>query len=143
MPKKTTQKPEMETPKGKYFYAIGKRKSAVARVRLYKGSGVITINGKAIKEFCDRKTDQGVIKSPLQLTGNKGSFDITVVVSGGGVSAQSEAIRHGISRGLIEANPLTKLTLKKAGMLTRDSRSKERMKPGLKKARKAPQFSKR
>ncbi len=133
----------IDTPNGKYFYATGKRKSAVAKVRLYKGKGVITINNKEIKEFCDRKDDIGIIKSPLKLTGNDKNFDITILVTGGGVSAQAQAARHGIAKGLIEADPLTKISLKKAGMLSRDDRTKERKKFGLKKARKAPQFSKR
>lgn len=147
--KKTTKKTEEEvkktpsTPGGKYFYAHGKRKTSVARVRLYKGKGVITVNDEPVNKYCKVKTQVGIIKSPLKLTGTLDKFDITVKVLGGGTESQAEAIRHGIAKGLIEADPLTKPTLRKAGMLTRDSRIKERKKFGLKRARKAPQFSKR
>ncbi len=145
--KKATESKEVKTttatPKGKYTYAHGKRKSSVARVRLYKGSGEITINDKPAGEYITVKTLIGVIKSPFKLTGNTNKFDVTVKVDGGGVTSQAEAIRHGIAKGLVETDPLTKPVLKKAGMLTRDARTKERRKYGLKKARKAPQFSKR
>jgi len=146
--KKTTEikeekKTTMKTPSGKYFYANGKRKSSVARVRLYKGTGAITVNNVDISEFVKIKTLIGLIKSPFDLTGTKKKFEVTVRVSGGGQVSQAEAIRHGIARGLVESDPLMKPVLKKAGMLTRDSRTKERKKFGLKKARKAPQFSKR
>ena len=141
MPTTTTKSTTKKT--GKYFYASGKRKCAIAQVRLYKGTGVITVNDKPLNEYCSIKTHIGLIKSPLKLTGTDKKFDVTVVVNGGGVNAQAEAIRHGISRGLIEMDPLNKPTLKKAGFLTRDARVKERKKFGLKRARKAPQFSKR
>jgi small subunit ribosomal protein S9 len=134
---------KIETPEGKYFYGIGRRKSSIAKVRLYKGQGQIMINGKTIKEFCDVRTAHELIKEPLKITDNLKKFDITVLVSGGGINGQAEAVRHGISRALLEADPLTKITLKKAGLLTRDPRAKERKKPGLKRARRAPQFSKR
>lgn len=134
---------KIETPEGKYFYGIGRRKRSIAKVRLYKGQGQIMINGKTIKEFCNIRTERELIEEPLKLTNNAKKFDITVMVTGGGVSGQSEAIRHGISRALLEAEPLSKITLKKAGLLTRDPRVKERKKPGLKRARRAPQFSKR
>lgn len=129
--------------KGKYFYANGKRKTAVARVRLYKGTGEITINDKPINKYITVKTLIGKIKSPLKLTGNNQKFDIIAKILGGGQNAQADALRHGIAKALIEADPLNKPTLKKAGLLTRDSRIKERKKFGLKRARKAPQFSKR
>lgn len=147
--KKTAKKDEVKdapkkaAPKGKYTYASGKRKAAIARVRLYKGTGEITINDQKISEFISVKTLIGLIKSPFKLTGHVNKFDITAKVEGGGVVAQAEAIRHGIAKGLIEADPLSKPVLKKAGLLTRDSRTKERKKFGLKRARKAPQFSKR
>ncbi len=127
----------------KYFYANGKRKTAVARVKLYKGSGEITINEKDVKEYVDLQKLIETIKSPFILTGNKGKFDVVAQVSGGGITAQAEAIRHGISKGLVIINGDFKTTLKKAGLITRDSRVKERKKYGLKRARKAPQFSKR
>ncbi len=144
----TTKKEEektvkAETPKGKYTYANGRRKTAVAKVRLYKGEGSITINNKAAKDYFGIKTLIGLMKSPFKMAGKTNEYDVTVVVSGGGESAQAEAIRHGISRALIEIDPLSKTTLKKAGLLTRDPRSKERKKFGLKRARKSPQFSKR
>jgi len=131
------------TPTGKYTYATGKRKCAVAQVRLYKGKGSITINGKDIKEQVDTAELIENINFPFKLTGTAGKYDVTVVINGGGVSAQADAIRHGIARGLVEEDEAYKATLKKAGLLTRDNRTKERKKFGLKRARKAPQFSKR
>jgi small subunit ribosomal protein S9 len=142
--KKDEKKEEkIATPGGKYFYANGKRKTSVATVRLYKGKGVITVNNKALNEFCNVKTLIGLVKSPLKITGSLDKYDITAKTSGGGVNSQAEAVRHGITKALIEADPLNKPSLKSAGLLTRDSRVKERKKFGLKKARKAPQFSKR
>ncbi|MFA6992729.1 MAG: 30S ribosomal protein S9 [Candidatus Gracilibacteria bacterium] len=134
---------EILTPGGKYFYASGKRKTAIARVRLYKGKGVITVNNKPANEYFTVKTLVGLIKSPLKMIGVEQKYDITVLVTGGGVSSQAEAVRHGISKALLESDPLTRHTLKKAKLLTRDSRIKERKKPGLKRARRGPQFSKR
>ncbi|MFO0780727.1 MAG: 30S ribosomal protein S9 [Candidatus Gracilibacteria bacterium] len=138
-----------ETTKAKtklqeYYYGLGKRKTAVARVRLYpNGKGSITVNDKPVEEFVKTATGHMVIKSPLKLTGLVKSFDISVRVNGGGTNAQTDAIRHGISRALLEYNDTLRGTLKKAGFLTRDARVKERKKPGLKRARRAPQFSKR
>jgi len=127
-----------------YYYGLGKRKTAVARVRLYpNGKGAITVNEKPIEEYVKTITGSMIIKSPLKLTGVLKSFDISVKVDGGGTSAQNDAIRHGISRALLEYNDTFRSTLKKAGFLTRDARVKERKKPGLKRARRAPQFSKR
>ena len=127
-----------------YFYAAGKRKTAVARVRIYpKGKGLITVNAKPLNEYFHLLTSAGVITSPLKMTGLSKEFDISVKVAGGGTSAQAEAIRHGIARALLIYNDTLRTTLKKAGFLTRDSRIKERKKPGLKRARRAPQFSKR
>ncbi len=147
MPTKKASKEEeakkAPTPKGKYHYANGKRKSSIARVRLYKGSGEITINNSPISKYMTVKNLIGLIKSPFTLTGNNQKFDVSAVITGGGISSQAEALRHGISKALVEADPLNKPTLKKAGLLTRDSRTKERKKYGLKRARKAPQFSKR
>jgi len=137
---KTTK---MTTPSGKYTYANGRRKTAVAKVRLYKGEGKMMVNNKDANQYFGIKTLIGLINSPLKMVGKLKEFDATVVVSGGGESSQAEAIRHGIARALIEIDPLSKTTLKKAGMLTRDPRSKERKKFGLKRARKSPQFSKR
>lgn len=127
-----------------YYYGLGKRKTAVARVRIYpNGKGNITVNDKPVEEFIKTSTGHHVIKSPLKLTGLIKTFDISVKVNGGGTSAQNDAIRHGISRALLEYNDTLRGTLKKAGFLTRDARVKERKKPGLKRARRAPQFSKR
>jgi len=127
-----------------YIYATGKRKLAVARVRLYpNGEGKITINDQPIEKYFTLLTSIGIIKSPLKLTGLTKSFDINIKIAGGGVSAQADAVRHGIAKGLLEYDQELRTTLKKAGFLTRDARIKERKKPGLKRARKAPQFSKR
>lgn len=149
-PAKETPKPiEIEetitisTPGGKYYYASGKRKTSVAKVRLYKGKGVITINNKPINEYFALKILSGLIKSPLKLIGSDQKYDITVKVEGGGISSQAEAVRHGIAKALIEADPLNRPVLKKAKFLTRDARVKERKKFGLKRARRGPQFSKR
>jgi len=120
----------------KYYYGTGRRKTAVARVRIFDGSGKITINNK------ESKLADSVVE-PLKLVGKYGSFDLSVKVAGGGKNGQAEAIRHGISRALLELNPEFRPTLKKAGYLTRDQREVERKKPGLKKARRAPQWSKR
>ncbi len=103
---------QIETPEGKYFYGIGRRKSSIAKVRLYKGQGQIMINGKTIKDFCDLRTASELIKEPLKITDNLKKFDITVLVNGGGVNSQAEAVRHGISRALLEADPLTKIDRK-------------------------------
>jgi len=134
---------EITTPGGKYYYANGKRKTSVAKVRLYKGKGVITVNNKPVHEYFALKILSGLIKSPLKLIGSEQKYDITVKVEGGGINSQAEAIRHGIAKALIEADPLNRPTLKKAKFLTRDARNKERKKFGLKRARRGPQFSKR
>lgn len=127
-----------------FFYGTGRRKKSVARVRLYKGTGKITINNRPIDEYFGLETLKVIVRQPLVLTENQGKFDIVCNVTGGGVTGQAGAIRHGISRALLEFDKeKLKLGLKKAGFLTRDPRMKERKKYGLKKARKAPQFSKR
>ncbi len=127
-----------------FFYGTGRRKSSVARVRLYKGTGKIVINGRSIDEYFGLETLKVIVRQPLVLTETEGKFDIICNVNGGGVAGQAGAIRHGISRALLEFDSeKLKLSLKKAGFLTRDPRMKERKKYGLKKARKAPQFSKR
>ena len=125
------------------FYGTGRRKKSVAQVRLVPGKGNITVNGKDVNEFMPFPTLVMDLKQPLVLTNNENTFDITVKVNGGGFSGQAGAIRHGISRALVAENPDLRKELKKAGFLTRDPRMKERKKYGLKKARKAPQFSKR
>lgn len=129
---------------GTYHYANGKRKTAVARVRLYeKGSGKIVINDKELKDWAATKEQQQKILAPLELTGMKDKFDISVKVVGSGPVAQSEAIRHGVSKALTVFDANLRPSLKGVGYLTRDSRKKERKKYGLKRARKSPQFSKR
>lgn len=148
MPKKeTTTSTAVSSAKKKsvqYFYSAGKRKTSVARVRLYiNGKGDITVNDRPAEKYFTMITNMGVIKQPLKLTGHTNKFDISVKVLGGGVNSQAEAVRHGISRALLDFDSSLRATLKKAGLLTRDARIKERKKPGLKRARRAPQFSKR
>ncbi len=134
----------MYESKNKYYYGTGRRKSSVARVRVYEnGTGSITVNGRSIDEYFGLDTLKLVVNQPLMATNLVGKVDVVVSVSGGGVSGQAGAIRHGISRALLELNPELRATLKAAGFLTRDPRMKERKKYGLKAARKAPQFSKR
>ena len=134
----------MYESKKKYFYGTGRRKSSVARVRVYEnGTGSITINGRDINDYFGLDTLKLVVNQPLVTTAMVGKVDIVVTVTGGGVSGQAGAIRHGISRALILLNPEFRAALKAAGFLTRDPRMKERKKYGLKAARRAPQFSKR
>ena len=125
------------------FCGTGRRKTSIARVRLLNGKGNITINGKTLDEYLPSDILKTIVKQPLNVTGTESKFDVIVKVEGGGLSGQAGAVRHGISRALVEASEDNKATLKAAGFLTRDPRMKERKKPGLKKARKAPQFSKR
>ena len=126
-----------------YFYGTGRRKSSVARVRVYAGSGNITINGRDIDDYFGLDTLKLIVRQPLALTDTLGKFDVVCTVAGGGVSGQAGAIRHGISRALLQHSDEMRPILKKAGFLTRDPRMKERKKYGLKAARRAPQFSKR
>ena len=134
----------MYESKKKYFYGTGRRKSSVARVRVYEnGNGSIIINGRDINDYFGLDTLKLIVNQPLVSTNMAGKVDIVVTVSGGGVSGQAGAIRHGISRALLLLNPEYRPTLKAAGFLTRDPRMKERKKYGLKAARRAPQFSKR
>ena len=126
-----------------YFYGTGRRKSSVARVRVYPGSGNITINGRSIDEYFGLETLKLIVRQPLNLTDTTDKFDIVCTVAGGGVTGQAGAIRHGLSRALLVYDPELRPVLKKAGFLTRDPRMKERKKYGLKAARRAPQFSKR
>ena len=129
--------------KAPYFYGTGRRKSSVARVRVYAGNGNITINGRDIDDYFGLETLKLIVRQPLNLTDCLGKFDIVCTVAGGGVTGQAGAIRHGISRALLQYNEELRPVLKKAGFLTRDPRMKERKKYGLKAARRAPQFSKR
>ena len=133
----------MYESKSPYFYGTGRRKHSVARVRVYQGSGKITINGRDIDDYFGLETLKLIVRQPLTLTGNDANFDIVCTVTGGGVTGQAGAIRHGIARALLEFDSELRPTLKAAGFLTRDPRMKERKKYGLKAARRAPQFSKR
>ena len=126
-----------------YFYGTGRRKSSVARVRLYKGTGKVTINDRDIDDYFGLETLKLIVRQPLVLTNTESQFDIVCTVAGGGVTGQAGAIRHGLSRALLQFNEELRPALKKAGFLTRDPRMKERKKYGLKGARRAPQFSKR
>ena len=133
----------MYTSAKPYFYGTGRRKKSVARVRIYPGSGAITINGRDIDDYFGLDTLKLIINQPYGVTGTEGKFDIVANVNGGGISGQAGAIRHGVSRALLLADDTYRPLLKKAGFLTRDPRMKERKKYGLKAARRAPQFSKR
>ena len=126
-----------------YFYGTGRRKNSVARVRVYNGTGKITINDRDIDDYFGLETLKLIVRQPLAVAGVEGKFDIVVRVAGGGVSGQACAIRHGLSRALLVYDENLRGELKKAGFLTRDPRMKERKKYGLKAARRAPQFSKR
>ncbi len=126
-----------------YFYGTGRRKKSVARVRVYPGTGKVTINDRDIDDYFGLETLKLIVRQPLTLTGTTEKFDIVVRVAGGGVTGQAGAIRHGLSRALLQYDEALRAELKKAGFLTRDPRMKERKKYGLKGARRAPQFSKR
>lgn len=125
------------------YYGTGRRKSSIARVYASVGSGKFTINSRSIEEYFGRKTDQMIAKQPLELLEKAGEFDVNIVVTGGGPSGQAGAIRHGLSRALIQFDEATRSPLRKAGYVTRDARVVERKKVGLHKARKRPQYSKR
>lgn len=149
---KSTEKKVAKTAKAKTtkakakaqeFLGTGRRKCSVARVRVTTGSGNITVNGVAVDKYFDLDTHITIVKQPLVLTETVNSVDVVVNIYGGGKAGQAGAIRHGITRALIEFRPELRTELKKAGFVTRDARKKERKKPGLKKARRAPQFSKR
>ena len=126
-----------------YFYGTGRRKNSVARVRVYTGTGKITINDRDIDNYFGLETLKLIVRSPLVLLGLEGKYDVVVRVSGGGVSGQAGAIRHGITRALMEYDENLRGELRKAGFVTRDARQVERKKVGLRKARRRPQFSKR
>ena len=133
----------MYTSAKPYFYGTGRRKSSIARVRLYPGTGAITINGKDIDAYFGLETLKLIVNQPFGVTNTIGKFDIVASVKGGGFSGQAGAIRHGLARALVKADEANKPALKAAGLLTRDPRMKERKKYGLKAARRASQFSKR
>ena len=126
-----------------YFYGTGRRKTSVARVRLYPGAGAFIVNGKPLEEVFTRGTHQAQMLTPLRVTGNAGKYTVQVKVEGGGISGWAGAITHGIARALVASDESQKPQLRKFGLLTRDARMKERKKYGLKRARKAPQYTKR
>jgi len=128
---------------GNFHYGTGRRKSAVARVFIKSGKGAIVVNGKPVDQFFARETGRMIVRQPLELTNNLESFDIMVTVAGGGESGQAGAVRHGITRALIEYDAALKPELKKAGLVTRDAREVERKKVGFREARRRKQFSKR
>lgn len=144
-PKQAVKKSKeaVKRPKGHYFYAVGRRKRAVARVQLKVGSGQITINQREVKEYFPTFFTQKIIYDAQRCIGREDGFDLTVKVLGGGIQSQAEAVRHGISRALVLFEPNFRKKLKRAGFLKRDPRKKERKKYGLKRARRAPQWSKR
>lgn len=127
----------------RYYYGTGRRKTAVARVRLYPGTGSVVINDKPLEEYFPREIDRTRVRAPLLATKMLDQFNVMVKVSGGGITGQAGAVRHGIARALLEANADLQPVLREQGFLTRDPRMKERKKPGLKRARKAPQYTKR
>jgi len=127
----------------RYFYGLGRRKSAIARVRLYPGNGTVVINGRAFEDVLPRESLRDAVMQPLVATENAKSFNIQAKVQGGGVSGWAGAIRHGVARALVAVDDSNKRPLRAQGLLTRDPRVKERKKPGLKRARKAPQYTKR
>jgi len=126
-----------------YYEGVGRRKTASARVRLYPGEGKVVVNDKPMEEYFSREGDTLYLLEPLKVTDTVGTFNVSVKVQGGGVSGQAGAVRHGIARALLKADPNLRPVLRKGGFLTRDARMKERKKPGLKRARKAPQYTKR
>ena len=133
----------MYTSAKPYFYGTGRRKKSIARVRIYPGTGAITINKRDIDDYFGLETLKLIVNQPYEVTDTLGKFDIVCTVVGGGISGQAGAIRHGLAKALLQADESYRPALKKAGFLTRDPRMKERKKYGLKGARRAPQFSKR
>lgn len=149
MGKKAVDKSKQKTSQavtitGEYFYAVGRRKTSIATVRLYpKGSGKVYVNDRELQDYFPLALSRAALLAPLTVTSQEGAMDVTVHVKGGGVTGQAEAIRLGIARALIKWQEDLRPVVKSQGFLTRDSRKKERKKPGLKRARRAPQFSKR
>jgi small subunit ribosomal protein S9 len=140
---RVNSKSGLDTMSTTYSYGTGRRKSAVARVFIKPGKGLITVNNKPVDEFFSRETGRMVVRQPLELTGNLTSFDIMVNIHGGGESGQAGAVRHGITRALIDFDSTLKPVLSSAGLVTRDAREVERKKVGFRKARRRKQFSKR
>lgn len=142
MTQEKTEQP-LAAPGEQYFYGTGRRKCAVARVRLYPGSGTMVINGKPFQDVFTRQIHQNKVRQPLATTETESRFNVQAKIAGGGVSAWADALAHGIARALIAFDEGLRPSLRRAGLLTRDPRVKERKKPGLKRARKAPQYTKR
>jgi small subunit ribosomal protein S9 len=128
---------------GQYYEGVGRRKASTARVRISSGSGQVVVNEKPLEEYFTRLGDASLIVAPLETAGQRSSLDVSVMVQGGGVTGQTGAVQLGIARALLKLNPDLRATLRKGGFLTRDPREKERKKPGLKRARKAPTYTKR
>ena len=126
-----------------YIYGTGRRKTAIARVRLLPGDGGMVVNGKDVEDYFGRGPALAIMRSPFRVTETEGRYSASILVSGGGLAGQAGAIRHGIARALVSAHPDARAALREAGLLTRDPRAKERKKYGLKRARKAPQYTKR
>ncbi len=139
----TQEQTSIALPAGQYYYGTGRRKTAIARVRLYSGSGAFHINGKPYLDVFTRPLHQNKVRLPFDAAELAGTFDVYAKVTGGGVSAWADAVAHGVTRALISFDEKLRPALRKAGLLTRDPRIKERKKPGLKRARKAPQYTKR
>ena len=137
-------KEDMTLAEDQYYEGLGRRKTATARVRLFSGGdGTVVVNDKPLNEYFRRQADVVHLTEPLRATNTEGSFNVSVLVTGGGMSGQSGAVRLGIARALLKVDPDLRPVLRKGGFLTRDAREKERKKPGLKRARKAPQYTKR
>jgi small subunit ribosomal protein S9 len=139
----TQEETKITLPAGKYYYGTGRRKEAIARVRLYEGTGNILVNGRPYLSLFTRNTQQIKVRRPMEVADVAGKFDIYAMINGGGISGWADALAHGTSRALLEFDETMRPTLRKAGLLTRDPRVKERKKVGLKRARKAPQYTKR
>ena len=139
----TQEETKITLPAGKYYYGTGRRKEAIARVRLYEGTGNILVNGRPYLSLFTRNTQQIKVRRPMEVADLAGKFDIYAMIDGGGISGWADALAHGTSRALLEFDETLRTSLRKAGLLTRDPRVKERKKVGLKRARKAPQYTKR
>jgi len=139
----TQEETKINLPAGKYYYGTGRRKEAIARVRLYDGTGTILVNGRPYLDLFSRHTQQIKVRRPMEVADVAGKFDIYAKIEGGGIAAWADALAHGTARALLQYDETMRANLRKAGFLTRDPRVKERKKVGLKRARKAPQYTKR
>ena len=139
----TEEETKINLPAGKYYYGTGRRKEAIARVRLYEGAGNVLVNGRPYLSLFTRNTQQIKVRRPFEVVDVAGKFDVYAMIDGGGISGWADALAHGTSRALLQFDETMRPALRKAGLLTRDPRVKERKKVGLKRARKAPQYTKR